>query len=260
MPRDQKPNKTAKQTKKYSSFQIENETRGFFVTCRRGKERLAQAELVLMLDEWRQKLYGDSEKEVEYETVEDELEAELASLKQKKGKKVFAALDTFIDCCLFIRCSPPVDPVPFAHSLLTDLYTNKLKKTRYCSRFIPISTTCQASHEAITAMATKEILSFFHPDRDPTTFAIEIKIRNNSHLDRDRVIKEVASLVPAGHTVDLKNPCFTIMLEVINLTCGMSIVTDYFLLKKYSLEEVFPKPTAADASTLAASGPEAPTG
>jgi tRNA acetyltransferase TAN1 len=90
-------------------------------------------------------------------------------------------------------------------------------------------------------MARKEILDFFK-DREPLTFAIEFKSRNNAKMVRDPIIKALADMVPAGHKVNLTSPDVTILVEVINLVCGFAIVQDYHKLKKYSLEEVIPMP------------------
>ena len=116
------------QTKKNSQFQIESETKGFLITCKRGKERPATAEILQVLEEWKEQ--ENPTTSTAQNSIEDELKAELAALKSKKSKS-FTPIETHIDCCLFIRCSAAIDPVSLSHSLLTFLYSAKMKKTRF---------------------------------------------------------------------------------------------------------------------------------
>lgn len=50
---------------------------------------------------------------------------------------------------VFIRTTPPVEPVKLVHHMLTDLNKTQLKTTRYISRYLPVEKTCQAHIEDI---------------------------------------------------------------------------------------------------------------
>ena len=73
---------------------------------------------------------------------------------------------------------------------------------------------------------------------EPTTYAIVIKIRNNTKMERDEMIKSVAELVDVKHKVDLTDPEYCIVIEVLNHVCGLSVVKDYNKFKKYNLEQI----------------------
>ncbi|KAJ3260457.1 hypothetical protein HK103_000599 [Boothiomyces macroporosus] len=131
-----------------------------------------------------------------------------------------------------------IEPVSFALKILNELIESKIKNTRYTSRIIPISDTCFALMKDIKEMASKRIHEFFD-GLEPSTFVIVPKIRNNTSLKnaRDELIQMVAEIVPTKHKVDINGAKYSIMLEIMNNVCGISIVTDYNRLKKFNLEQ-----------------------
>lgn len=73
------------------------------------------------------------------------------------------------------------------------------------------------------------------------TFAILFKVRNNNTLTRQSVISELASLIHqfnSANKADLTSPELAVLVEVICNCCCLSVVPDYFLLKKYNVAEL----------------------
>uniref|UniRef100_A0A2D4IGF8 THUMP domain-containing protein 1 n=1 Tax=Micrurus lemniscatus lemniscatus TaxID=129467 RepID=A0A2D4IGF8_MICLE len=132
------------------------------------------------------------------------------------------------------------EPEKLVHHILKDMHATKKKKTRVILRMLPVSGTCKAFLEDMKQYA----VTFFEPwFKSPKkgTFQIVYKARNNSHLSREEVIKELAGIV--GHLnpenkVDLSHPEYTIMVEIIKNICCLSVVQDYVLFRKYNLQEV----------------------
>lgn len=94
-----------------------------------------------------------------------------------------------------ICCSYPtvflVEPENLVHHILKDMHTTKKKKTRVILRMLPISGTCKAFMEDMKKFTE----TFFEPwfkAPNKGTFQIVYKARNNSHLSREEVIKELA--------------------------------------------------------------------
>ena len=93
----------------------------------------------------------------------------------------------------------------------------------------------------------------------PSQFAIRPTLRNHNVLTRDSVIRQIASLVGPGHTVDLKGYELLIIVEVYQVSfhhctsrsellhtnalqniCGVSVAdSDFERLKRYNLAEIF---------------------
>lgn len=74
-----------------------------------------------------------------------------------------------------------------------DLHTTKKKKTRVILRMLPISGTCKAFMEDMKKYSE----TFFEPwfkAPNKGTFQIVYKARNNSHMSREEVIKELAGM------------------------------------------------------------------
>ena len=145
-----------KSIKKTGGFTIEKGTCGILVTCHKGKERQAQTEIISILeDNLEQK---DSNEQISID-IENELKQEIENLK-KKEKKMFAGIQTGIACTVFIRFDLSINPVLFVHELLSKMSIKKIKQSRYCSRIIPISSTCFATISEIKNLAEKIIIHF----------------------------------------------------------------------------------------------------
>lgn len=68
--------------------------------------------------------------------------------------------------------------------------------------------------------------------------------RNNDSLKRDVLIEKVAEIVNKKNEknkTDLKNPQLAILIEVIRSICCISVVPDFYELKKYNLMELAAK-------------------
>lgn len=86
-----------------------------------------------------------------------------------------------------------VEPEKLVHHILKDMHTTKKKKTRVILRMLPISGTCKAFVEDMKKYSE----TFFEPwfkAPNKGTFQIVYKARNNSHMSREEVIKELAGM------------------------------------------------------------------
>jgi tRNA acetyltransferase TAN1 len=216
-------------------FTLEKGTKGFFITCHRNKERQAQDEIIKVFEEHYEFLNGTTEHE-KSGSIEKDLEAEILALKQTK-KRLFAPIQTGMDCSLFIRANDSIDTVQFTKSLLLHLSNSKIKKTRYCSRIIPIHEVCFANVENLKALAKKQINEFLNT-KDADTYSILPKARHNTKFNRELIIEALNGLVDMKHKVDLTNPKYSIIVEIVNHVCGVSVVEDYHSMKRFNLEEL----------------------
>ena len=85
--------------------------------------------------------------------------------------------------------------------------------------------------------------------------------RNNENVQRDEIIDGIGKIVGENHTVNLKSPELTILVEVfkvnliltksnINLVCLCnSIVKDYYQLKKFNLQAMQQTKTEKETTT-----------
>jgi len=101
---------------------------------------------------------------------------------------------------------------------------------------------CEAKQEAIVSAVKPLIMKHFpdppHPlpsEFKPNQYAILFEKRNNS-LDKEAVIKEVASIVPPFHCVNLTNPELCIIIQIIKSACGISVVNNYQDYRKFNIQ------------------------
>ncbi|NXJ14996.1 THUM1 protein, partial [Odontophorus gujanensis] len=244
--------------------QLEAGMRGILITCNMN-ERKCVGEAYSLLGEYGDLLYGpeqlpgpaerlsgskkeeedDEEEDEEEEAAEDDAEA---ALKKEVGQirasterqlRRFQSVESGANNVVFIR-TRGIEPENLVHHILKDIHTTKKKKTRVILRMLPVSGTCKAFLEDMK----KYTETFFEPwfkAPSKSTFQIAYKARNNSHMSREEVIKELAGIVGSlnpENKVDLNNPQYTIVVEIIKNVCCLSVVRDYVLFRKYNLQEV----------------------
>ncbi|XP_009647814.1 THUMP domain-containing protein 1 [Egretta garzetta] len=182
-----------------------------------------------------------SEREEDEDDVEAALKKEVGQIRASTEQKLrrFQSVESGANNVVFIR-TQGIEPENLVHHILKDMHATKKKKTRVILRMLPISGTCKAFMEDMK----KYTETFFEPwfkAPNKGTFQIVYKARNNSHMSREEVIKELAGIVGSlnpENKVDLNNPQYTIVVEIIKNVCCLSVVKDYVLFRKYNLQEV----------------------
>ncbi|NXX76204.1 THUM1 protein, partial [Urocolius indicus] len=232
--------------------QLEAGMRGILITCNMN-ERKCVGEAYSLLGEYGDQLYGPeqfsdheerlsgSEREEDEDDVEAALKKEVSQIRASTEQKLrrFQSVESGANNVVFIR-TRGIEPENLVHHILKDMHATKKKKTRVILRMLPISGTCKAFMEDMKKYAE----TFFEPwfkAPNKGTFQIVYKARNNSHMSREEVIKELAGIVSSLNTenkVDLNNPQYTIVVEIIKSVCCLSVVRDYVLFRKYNLQEV----------------------
>ncbi|GCB73306.1 hypothetical protein scyTo_0002467 [Scyliorhinus torazame] len=229
------------------SRELEVGMQGLLITCNMN-EKKCTAEAYSLLNEYADQLYGP-EKFVEESNSEDEEDDDAETALKKEVKQIrastqnnlrrFQALDSGANNVVFIR-TLNIEPDKLVHHILKDLYATKKKKTRAILRMLPVSGSCKAFMEEIPKYFETFLEPWFKVPKK-ASFQIVYKARNNSHMSRDDVIKALAGVVinlNAENKVDLNNPEYTIIVEIIKGVCCVSVVQDYILFRKYNLQEV----------------------
>ncbi|KAM6299241.1 THUMP domain-containing protein 1 [Aegotheles albertisi] len=232
--------------------QLEAGMRGILITCNMN-ERKCVGEAYSLLGEYGDLLYGPeqfsdpeerlsgSEREEDEDDVEAALKKEVGQIRASTEQKLrrFQSVESGANNVVFIR-TQGIEPENLVHHILKDMHATKKKKTRVILRMLPVSGTCKAFMEDMK----KYTETFFEPwfkAPNKGTFQIVYKARNNSHMSREEVIKELAGIVGSlnpENKVDLNNPQYTIVVEIIKTVCCLSVVRDYVLFRKYNLQEV----------------------
>ncbi|XP_003477846.1 THUMP domain-containing protein 1 [Cavia porcellus] len=229
--------------------QLEPGLQGILITCNMN-ERKCVEEAYSLLNEYGDNLYGpekftDKDQQLSGSEGEDDMEAalkkEVDDIKASTEKRLrrFQSIESGANNVVFIR-TLGIEPEKLVHHILQDVYKTKKKKTRVILRMLPISGTCKAFLEDMKKYAETFLEPWFKaPNKG--TFQIVYKSRNNSHMNREEVIKELAGIVGclnSENKVDLTNPQYTVVVEIIKAVCCLSVVKDYMLFRKYNLQEV----------------------
>ncbi|KAG2204761.1 hypothetical protein INT46_006154 [Mucor plumbeus] len=251
----------------HNKFNVTPGMAGVLVMCSRGKESRAVKEALDVLSRYGDELYPPEANDAEDSDDEElDLEAsiakEVAALKKPTAKKRYSNITTATDCVAFIRISPPVNPSKLVHHMLTELKETQKYMTRYISRFLPVEKSCNA-HIADIEVAAKALFEPHFTQKDSEgnlisrKFAVACRVRNCTKIDRMSIINALAATVGPGHKVDLQEPELTIIAEVCQTVCMLSVVDDFNELKKYNVESILGSNKKAESAATAATTKEA---
>lgn len=258
---EQSSNGPAKKKTKYNYAKVqthlEPNTKGVYVSCDRGKESRAKLEIIDLLEDkyeelLEKKIFGpitddiEDSKELDFE---EQMKKELLELKKSKtDKKInpFVFIDLQMECLLFIKVHKTIDPVVLVMEIFKDAFENNIKKTRYCSKIIPISDSCSASEENLQKLIERvlEKQDLKSEQKENIVFSVDITRRLFQVLERDHIMKITTSkLREINPKISINYKSFDILLIVqcFKSNIGISVVNeqnwkDY---KKLNLNQIF---------------------
>lgn len=262
--------------------------KGMFVTCDRGREQKSLLEIHDLIQQYLEEAGLDASGNATDRTnslaaelsddtrpsdkvdsigIEAEIASELAQLRNDGTKQVATTngsrpmqlITLDIPCVSLVRFPPgsTLDPVDIVHKLcLTAADPAVLQKSRYIKRLTPISNLAKALSQGLEKICEDVLPRYFGPGKDEnvksTTFAIRPTIRNNDKLNRDGVIKLVAThieeLGEGQHKVDLKQYEKGVLVEVYRGWVGMCVVDNtgtgargkgFEGLRRFNLAEIY---------------------
>ncbi|KAK0373524.1 THUMP domain-containing protein [Colletotrichum paranaense] len=259
--------------------------KGIWVTFARGMDGKSISEFSILCDEYAKILYDivppgeEVESDEEDEDIEASIKKELdgiSEVNKGKTKRTFKAIKAGIECVFFMKTRDPIDPVELCRkmcidaSVCTDL---KERKTKYINRLTPVTSMDKASENGVVRVARKALAAHFdlvdetaqaaegdaekveggsdaRTEKPACTYAIRPSIRSNNSLDRDTLIKQIASVVSPRHKVDLTNADKVILVDVFQSFCGMSVIerSDWEDLKKLNVNELYKASPGAQAN------------
>ena len=135
-----------------SSFSVEPGMKGVLISCFRKRESSCVLEAYNLFDQFFElPESSDSNDKVSVDgeqlCVEEQVENELRMLRNKKEKsKPFLSIPLGdLECLVFIKTCAQIQPSTFVQEILDDALENKIRKTRYCHRLVPLDSTCYAN-------------------------------------------------------------------------------------------------------------------
>ncbi|XP_050549117.1 THUMP domain-containing protein 1 homolog [Daktulosphaira vitifoliae] len=234
--------------KNYSKdrFKLQPNMKGFLCTCN-FNEKDCQKEAINLLREYSEEKEIVKEEEVTVENevdIMDSIEKELGLMTKKDNTdwNKFRPFSTGVTNCIFIGTTN-YDPCILMYKILEDIEKNKIQKTKFLLRMLPITMTCKANITSIITTCSEIFPKYF--TKEPTTFAIAFNHRYNNSVPRNQIIEALANKVAeiGEHKVDLSGGAkMTIIVEVVKTICCLSVVKDYGRFYKFNLLSVCGQP------------------
>ncbi|EFA81959.1 hypothetical protein PPL_05193 [Heterostelium album PN500] len=229
---------------------------GCLYTFGQGRENQATKDLFNLLNQYTVELEEKStndnnnnkstENENKTNNFMNDFEKELAMAREegknnKKGKsKLFEKLELCCEGIAFVgfneEATSKYNVKDILVKLFNDMETEKSTKSKFITRIIPIQKTCIFTNlqEHIKTLIDKELNSL----KESKKYKIEFRSRYNTVVEKDKEIMAIAEMVNDIHKVDLENPEYTIIVEIIKQFCAISIVSDFMRYKKYNLANI----------------------
>ena len=205
---------------------------GIWATCEMGKEGKSTTELRDLFGEYVKKLYGSPEEHSNGEDsnenadadIEAEIQKEVEGIKSKVTKREASFLPVKMDiqCVLFFKTRPPIEPVSFVHTICKDAAEGATQRARFVKRLTPMTIMGKATEDGLARVADAVLRPVFHADKDGLKFAIRPTRRNHNIMKRDEIIKQIARAVGRDHKVDLKGYDRLILIDVYRVGCARS--------------------------------------
>ena len=89
---------------------------------------------------------------------------EVASLGKKEGPdNLFSPVRIDLQCVLFFKTSPAIDPVDFVHRICVEIVSKPgIRRMRYVNRLTPVTMTEKATEKGITELGKTVLGRHFH--------------------------------------------------------------------------------------------------
>ena len=193
------------------------------------------------------------------ESDDDDIELALAKEVQslqksvKSSEKTFFRFYTLKSGCnnmIFMKAND-VTPSILLHKIVDDLIltSNDIFATPFILRTHPVDATCKAHLSDIKTLAESYVSKGFNTlwkevkdkDKLKKEFSIVFRQRNNSHLHKADVQNAIICAIRdsgSDWAVNFKSTKFVLIIEVIQVVCGMGVSYDYFQFKKLNIHEL----------------------
>ncbi|OIR59140.1 MAG: tRNA acetyltransferase [Amphiamblys sp. WSBS2006] len=199
-------------------------TKGFFVTCVRGKEQQCCGEVVGMLRGAEEGAVGSTG------VFMDDLEKELES---KKKKSLFSAKGTGTPCLVFVSLPDEKTPTLVMKEILRRIKEGEHFELRFTQRLYPADYSCSAVKESLLQLIRGAVVPNLPSDKK--TYSVQCQLWSCGVMEKDELKRAVAAEVGERYKVDLKAPDFVILVVGLKSYCGVSVLGEWCETKGYNL-------------------------
>ena len=255
---DQKAQKRKKSKYFYSNCKKSKQSNlgsgltGFMITCNNQEHRCVK-EAYNLLNEFADKIYcNKNDQQVVHDDDDDDDDNDVESALQNEinhlheTPKRFHQVKTNVKNVMFIKCNDELDPILIADRIFHEVQRTGKQYTRFLLRMIPIQTTCKINENLVKSLESllEKIPNNNIDDDDDATFMVQCKIRNNTDCKRLQTIEEIVAVINRVRPkwkVNFDSPKYTVVAEVLQTVCCLSIINNVEKFCKYNLLELAKK-------------------
>lgn len=233
---------------------------GFLIFTDKNKEKKATNDAFKILNEITEELYpvlfveeSEDKKEENPEGTEEpkketnlnQLESELKQLKN--SKKFFFRFETHCTGVIFIKIakefSEVISPKELIKHLFKQIQETHQSPSKMISKFLPIEMAFKAKFEIfkekMKELVSKNFTDDLLKDKPKVSWKLELRVRNNNSINKKDYMDYVISLVDRDKFyVDYKTPELTVLVEITNDLCCISVLDNYSEYKTYNIQSM----------------------
>jgi len=189
-------------------------------------------------------------------TVSEMMQLEVKAERKSKKSRRISIVQLGIKGLILLRINDDaINPVRLVRAVFEDLERTGQQKTRFCCRLIPLNCMCKASADEIIAIAKPLIQAHFGGGAASGVkalklakkggkgkggggkkFAVHIKRRSNTSVEKMPLIEALAGEVGMDHTVNLSAPDSVVVVEVLKGLAGVAVVDGFTRFKGFNFQ------------------------
>ncbi|MCJ1414543.1 hypothetical protein MMC32_000870 [Xylographa parallela] len=155
---------------------IEAGDAGIWATCDKNTEGKCTAELQDLFNEYAERIYGNSgvedtpapDGDEAEEDIEADIKHEIEGFRVPRRTPLFQPVRLEVQCVLFFKTRPPVEPVSFVHGICADAMAGTLRtRSRCVRRLSPMTLMGKATEKSLEEVSRVVLAPHFHVEGSP---------------------------------------------------------------------------------------------
>lgn len=195
-------------------------------------------------------IYTDSAVPEKNSTVDQDLEDELKSLREKNHKNsVFLSTTLEVPCIGFIQIKSGISHPSLFIDDFYEYFTQSKTISRNVNRLLPVDKICYANIKDIEGSLQQLVENYMKKivneaktcNETMLTFSVVYRQRHNGNLKREEIVSSAASIIAKSYpelSVDLKAADIVVIIEVIASVCCLAITKNFFRYSKFNLMQI----------------------
>ena len=252
--------KEKKNTRQQNAADLEEEMKGFLIFTDKHREKNCTRDTYNILNDVVEKLYPNitndnngtnmslneeiksNDNNDANENISSKIEDEIKNLKKRKN--IFSSFNTRCAATVFIKIekaySEIISPKEITSYIIKEVIETKKPLSKLISKFYPIEICTKYTLNSFKEKVDELVKKYFSDhDGQPRTWKIELRVRNNSSINKKELMGYILGKInKEKYVVEYKIPELTFLVEIsCNIMC-LSVLEKFAEYKSYNIHSL----------------------